>query len=54
MWNNIKRFAGDRINDLKNAADTVGNEVEYRAKQLRDNTIVPVIDDAMFTTQKIP
>lgn len=47
MWNNIKRFAGDRINDLKNAADTVGNEVEYRAKQLRDNTIVPVIDDAM-------
>ncbi len=47
MWNNIKRFAGDRINDLKNAADTVGNEVEYRAKQLRDNAIVPVIDDAM-------
>ena len=47
MWNNIKRFAGDRINDLKNAADTAGNEVEYRAKQLRDNAIVPVIDDAM-------
>ena len=47
MWDNIERFAGDRINDLKNAADTVGNEVEYRAKQLRDNVVVPVIDNAM-------
>ncbi len=37
MWGNIKRFAGDRINDLKNAADTVGNELEYRTNQLVDS-----------------
>ncbi len=47
MWGNIKRFAGDRINDLKNAADTVGNEIEYGAKQLRDETLVPALDSAM-------
>ena len=47
MWNNIKRFAGDRINDLTNVADKVGNEVEYGAKQLRDETLVPALDSAM-------
>ena len=47
MWNNIKRFATDRLAEVTNAADTFGNEVEYRAKQLRDNAIVPAIDDAM-------
>jgi len=47
MWNNIKRFAGDRINDLGNVADKLGNEVEYGAKQLRDKAVVPAIDNAM-------
>ena len=36
MWNNIKRFAGDRFAEVTNAADTLGNELEYRAKQLNN------------------
>lgn len=47
MWNNIKRFAGDRINDLGNAADKLGNDVEYGVKQLRDKAVVPALDNAM-------
>lgn len=47
MWNNIKRFAGDRINDLGNAADKLGNDLEYGAKQLRDKAVVPALDNAM-------
>jgi len=47
MWNNIKRFAGDRINELGNAADKLGNDLEYGAKQLRDKAVVPALDNAM-------
>jgi len=47
MWNNIKRFAGDRLTDATNAADAYGNEVEYRTKQLnnaKDTVIGSVVD----------
>lgn len=47
MWNNIKRFAGDRIKDLENVADSVGNEIEYAAGQVRDKVAVPALDNAM-------
>lgn len=33
-WDLIKRFATDRLEDLGNLKDALGNEVEYAAKQL--------------------
>ena len=47
MWDKVKRFAGDRIRDLGNVVDSVGNEFEYRSKQVRDNLVVPTLDNAM-------
>lgn len=35
-WGAIKRFATDRLEDLGNVKDSLGNEVEYRAKQLNN------------------
>ena len=51
MWDSLKRFAGDRLDDVKKAAgvisDKVSNEIEYAGKQLRDKVVVPAIDAGM-------
>jgi len=47
MWDNVTRFATDRLDDLKNIGGAVSNEVEYAAGQLRDKGLVPAIDNAM-------
>ena len=53
MWNNIKRFATDRLAEVTNAADAFGNEVEYRAKQLNNakdtvaESVVSKIEDGV-------
>ena len=36
MWDSLKRFAGDRLNDVKKAAGAVSNELEYAGKQLQN------------------
>ncbi len=54
MWNNIQRFATDRLNDLKHVGGTISDGMEHAASQLRDGAsqlrdevIVPAIDTAM-------
>jgi len=54
MWNNITRFATDRLNDLRQAGVTISDGVEHAASQLRDaasqyrdGVIIPAIDTAM-------
>jgi len=54
MWNNITRFATDRLNDLRQAGVTISDGVEHAASQLRDaasqyrdRVIIPAIDTAM-------
>ena len=47
MWDNIKRFATDRMQDLEAAKHAVTNEMKWAGKQLRDNVAVPVLDSAM-------
>ena len=47
MWDNITRFATDRLKDFDNAKHAVTNEMKYAAKQLRDSVAVPVLDSAM-------
>jgi hypothetical protein len=47
MLDQITRFAGDRIKDLQNVGDVIGNELEYGAKVIRDQVIVPAIDTGM-------
>ena len=54
MWNNITRFATDRLKDLRQAGVTISDRVEDAASQLRDaasqyrdGVIIPVIDTAM-------
>lgn len=46
MWDQITRFAGDKLEQAKGA---VTNELKYAAKQLRDNVVVPAIDSGMET-----
>ena len=36
MWDSLKRFAGDRLDDVKKAAGAVSNELEYAGKQLQN------------------
>jgi len=44
MWNNITRFATDRLKDLRQAGVTISDGVEHAATQLRDGVIIPAID----------
>ncbi len=47
MWNNITRFATDRLEDLRDAGVTISDGMKHAAIQLRDGVIVPAIDTAM-------
>lgn len=47
--NNLTRFATDRLDDLKDVAGAISNEVKYAAGQLRDKAVVPAIDNSMET-----
>ena len=47
MWDQITRFAGDRLTDFDKAKHAVTNEMKWAAKQLRDQVAVPALDTAM-------
>jgi len=44
MWNNITRFATDRLNDLRQAGVTISDGMKHAAIQLRDGAIIPTLD----------
>jgi len=57
MWDSIKRFATDRLDDINNVTDSLGNEVEYAAKLLKNkkdtvtNSFVGKVDEGLTQLQ---
>ena len=41
MWDTITRYAGDLYKRYSKVGDAIGNELEYGAKVVRDQVVVP-------------
>jgi len=44
MWNHVKRFATDKLDDFREAGVTISDGMKDAATQLRDGVIVPFLD----------